>query len=74
MLASGTHVGRYVVLDQLGEGAMGEVYRAWDDALDRVVALKLLLPLRAENEQARRRFARESRLAARINHPAVAHV
>lgn len=74
MLPSGTQVGRYVVLDQLGEGAMGEVYRAWDNALDRVVALKLLLPMRAESQQARKRFSREARLAARINHPCVAHV
>src|SRR5688572_15127075 len=74
MLPSGTQVGRYVVLDQLGEGAMGEVYRAWDNALDRVVALKLLLPMRAESKHARKRFAREARLAARINHPCVAHV
>lgn len=74
MLDSGTKVGRYVLLDQLGEGAMGEVYRAWDDALDRIVALKLLLPLRADNPKSRKRFARESRLAARINHPAVAHI
>ena len=74
VLPSGTQVGRYVVLDQLGEGAMGEVYRAWDNALDRVVALKLLLPMRAENKQAHKRFSREARLAARINHPCVAHV
>lgn len=74
MLTSGTAVGRYVVLDRLGEGAMGEVYRAWDNALDRVVALKLLLPLRAESPAARKRFQREARLTARINHPAVAHV
>ncbi len=74
MLASGTAVGRYVVLDQLGEGAMGEVYRAWDNALDRVVALKLLLPMRAESAAARKRFNREARLSARINHPAVAHI
>ena len=74
MLASGTTIGRYVVLDQLGEGAMGEVYRAWDNALDRVVALKLLLPMRAESPAARKRFNREARLSARINHPAVAHV
>lgn len=74
MLASGTTVGRYVVLDQLGEGAMGEVYRAWDNALDRVVALKLLLPMRAESVTARKRFQREARLSARINHPCVAHI
>lgn len=74
MLASGTNVGRYVVIDQLGEGAMGAVYRAWDNALDRVVALKIMLPLRAESAQARKRFEREARLTARINHPSVAHV
>src|SRR5688572_2142943 len=74
MLPSGTSVGRYVVLDMLGEGAMGEVYRAWDNALDRVVALKIMLPLRAESPAARKRFSREARLTARINHPCVAHI
>lgn len=74
MLPSGTNVGRYVVLDQLGEGAMGQVYRAWDNTLDRVVALKIMLPLRAESPPARKRFAREARLTARINHPCVAHI
>jgi serine/threonine protein kinase len=74
MLGSGTEVGRYVVLDQLGEGAMGEVYRAWDNTLDRVVALKIMLPMRAESTLARKRFAREARLTARINHPCVAHI
>lgn len=74
MLGSGTEVGRYVVLDQLGEGAMGEVYRAWDNTLDRVVALKIMLPMRAESSIARKRFAREARLTARINHPCVAHI
>lgn len=67
-------VGRYAVLDRLGEGAMGEVYRGWDHALDRVVALKVMLPLRADSPQARKRFLREARLAARVNHPCVAHV
>lgn len=49
MLDSGTQIGRYVVLDLLGEGATGHVYRAWDNGLDRVVALKLLLPLRVKS-------------------------
>ncbi|MCK6549111.1 protein kinase [Myxococcota bacterium] len=74
MLSSGTSVGRYVILDQLGEGAMGQVYRAWDNALDRVVALKMLLPMRADSPPAKKRFLREARLAARINHPSIAHV
>jgi serine/threonine protein kinase/Flp pilus assembly protein TadD len=74
MLPSGTNVGRYVILDRLGEGAMGEVYRAWDNTLDRIVALKVMLPMRAESPAARKRFTREARLTARISHPCVAHI
>ncbi|MFO0722403.1 MAG: protein kinase [Myxococcota bacterium] len=70
----GTTLGRYVVFDLLGEGGMGAVYRAWDDSLDRIVALKVLLPSAAGRGDARARFLREARLAARINHPAVAHI
>lgn len=53
---------------------MGVVYRAWDDALDRIVALKLLQPEVTMQRNAKTRFLREARLAARINHPAVAHI
>jgi tetratricopeptide (TPR) repeat protein/predicted Ser/Thr protein kinase len=72
--APGATIGRYVVFDLLGKGGMGAVYRAWDDALDRIVALKVLLPTIALRPDARARFMREARLAARINHPAVAHI
>jgi tetratricopeptide (TPR) repeat protein len=72
--APGTTIGRYVVFDLLGRGAMGAVFRAWDDLLDRIVALKILLPNAALRPDAHARFLREARLAARINHPAVAHV
>jgi tetratricopeptide (TPR) repeat protein len=73
---TGVTVGRYVLFDLLGEGSMGAVYRAWDDALDRIVALKVMQPSSSETdpERARLRFEQEARLAARINHPAVAHV
>ncbi len=74
MLKSGASIGRYRILDRVGEGAMGEVFRAFDQGLERVVALKLLLPFTRDQERSRRRFEREARLAARINHPAVAHV
>lgn len=70
----GTTIGRYVVFDMLGRGAMGAVFRAWDDLLDRIVALKILLPGSALRAEAHARFIREARLAARVNHPAVAHV
>ena len=72
--ATGTTIGRYVVFDLLGKGGMGAVYRAWDDLLDRIVALKILLPSSVMRADARARFVREARLAARINHPAVAHI
>lgn len=72
--ASGTTIGRYVIFDLLGKGGMGAVFRAWDDALDRIVALKILLPSSAMRPDARARFLREARLAARVNHPAVAHI
>jgi hypothetical protein len=54
-----------------GRGGMGVVYRARDLALDRIVALKMIAPWLVEDEGARRRFLRESRLAAAIEHPHV---
>jgi eukaryotic-like serine/threonine-protein kinase len=57
------------VVDVLGEGAMGIVYAAVDDRLDRPVALKVLRAAYAENATSRERFWREARLAARVSHP-----
>jgi serine/threonine protein kinase len=54
-----------------GRGGMGVVYRARDLALDRIVALKVIAPSPVEDEAARQRFLRESRLAAAIEHPHV---
>ena len=63
-----TRIGRYRVLDQIGEGGMGRVLLASDDTLRRNVALKTL---KRRDRSSRRRFLREARAAARISHPNV---
>lgn len=76
-LEKGTALDRYVVLEQLGRGGMGEVYAAWDPVLDRKVALKLL---KAEHEtssiadELRLRLMREAQALARMTHPNVVTV
>ncbi|WP_267968048.1 serine/threonine-protein kinase [Myxococcus stipitatus] len=75
LLATGTRVGRYVVLGLLGEGGMGRVHAAYDPELDRKVALKLLNPDRLHGDSldlARQRLEREARTMARLSHPHVA--
>jgi hypothetical protein len=62
-------VAHYRIVHQLGEGGMGVVLLARDEALGRNVALKLLAPRFADDVQFRARFVRESRLAAAIDHP-----
>jgi tetratricopeptide (TPR) repeat protein len=66
-------IGRFLVIDKIGEGAMGEVYSAYDPELDRRVALKLL---HAEPgpEKARARLMREAQAMARLSHPHVVTV
>src|SRR5688500_17722554 len=72
MLKQGTRVGHYEVLELVGAGGMGEVYRARDTLLGRDVALKVL-PERLTLEPHRRaRFDREARLLASLNHPNIA--
>jgi serine/threonine-protein kinase len=58
---------RYQHVERLARGAMGEIYRATDTTLDRVVAVKLLAEPFVADESARRRFAREARAAARVS-------
>jgi len=70
----GSRLGAYEVLAKLGEGGMGEVYRARDTRLDREVALKTLLPGRGLDDDARRRFAQEARAASSLNHPNIVTV
>lgn len=66
--------GRFVILDKLGEGGMGTVFRALQTSLDREVALKVLHSQVAFTPRARRRFGREARAVARLNHPHIASV
>jgi len=66
--------GRYRIEQPLGHGGMAVVYRAYDEALGRVVAVKLLAENLAGEESFRRRFLREARLAARLAHPNIVYV
>jgi serine/threonine-protein kinase len=67
----GTPFGRYQLIDLLGRGGMGEVWRAHDTELDRVVALKMLLPHFTQDAEFEKRFRREARAAARLDDPHV---
>ena len=69
--ADGTPFGRYRLIELLGRGGMGEVWRAYDTAIDRVVALKMLLPHYAKDPEFDKRFRREARAAARLDDPHV---
>jgi eukaryotic-like serine/threonine-protein kinase len=69
VLKSGTRLGPYEILGSAGAGGMGEVYRARDTRLNRVVAIKILAPHLADNATSRGRFEREARLIAGLNHP-----
>jgi len=68
-LASGARLGPYEVVAQIGAGGMGEVYRARDTRLDRIVALKILPATLAADEQFRARFDREARAISQLDHP-----
>jgi tetratricopeptide (TPR) repeat protein/tRNA A-37 threonylcarbamoyl transferase component Bud32 len=72
-LPRGTSVGRYLVLERLGAGGMGEVYAAFDPQLNRRVAIKLLLPggEGLDAGEARLRLMREAQAMARLSHPNV---
>ena len=65
---------RYEIKGRLGHGGMATVYRAHDEKLDREVAIKLLADNLAGDDEVRRRFSREARLAAKLEHPNVVQV
>jgi serine/threonine-protein kinase len=65
----GATISHYEILDKLGEGGMGMVYRARDFQLGRLVAIKVLLPSHGDSADRRARFIQEARAASSLNHP-----
>jgi eukaryotic-like serine/threonine-protein kinase len=73
-LHHGTRIGPYEVTAQIGEGGMGQVYRATDSNLARTVAINVLPDAFAQDAERVARFEREARTLAALNHPNIAHV
>ena len=67
-------LGRYLILEEIGKGGMGVVYKARDERLGKVVALKVLSVVDSEESSSRKRFRNEARAAAVLNHPTIAAV
>lgn len=70
----GELLGHYEILEKLGQGGMGVVYKARDTNLDRPAALKVLPPALMQDEERRRRFVQEAKAASAVNHPAIAQI
>src|ERR1017187_3077957 len=68
-LSPGNKLGPYEILAPLGAGGMGEVYKARDTRLDRVVAIKVLLSSKVADPERKRRFEQEAKAASALNHP-----
>src|SRR5512137_441175 len=73
-LVPGTRLWPYEIMDPLGAGGMGEVYRARDTRLDRTVAIKILPPHLSSSVALKARFEREARAASALNHPHICHL
>jgi serine/threonine-protein kinase len=73
-LKPGARLGRYRLLELIGEGGMGEVWKAHDDNLDRDVAIKMLLRGTLGHATRRERFRREALVLSRLSHPGVATI
>jgi len=72
--AAGSRIAGYVLEEQIGQGGMAVVFRAHDERLDRRVALKILAPVLAADQEFRQRFIRESRAAAAVDDPHIVPV
>jgi serine/threonine protein kinase len=67
----GQSFGRYRIEEEIGAGGMGVVYRAYDEKLERDLAIKVLTPGALKDEAARKRFRNEARVLSRLNHPCI---
>ena len=67
----GQKFGRYRIEEEIGAGGMGVVYRAYDEKLERDLAIKVLAPGALNDEAARNRFRNEARILSRLNHPSI---
>jgi serine/threonine protein kinase len=70
----GRSLGRYHILEQLGEGGMAVVYKAFDTRLERNVAIKVILPSKEHSEKFLKRFEREAKALAQLSHPNIVKV
>ena len=70
----GTTIAHYTITEKIGQGGMGEVYLAEDTKLDRKVALKFLPDSLHQDPVAEKRFLREAKSAAALEHPFICHV
>src|SRR6266542_1916489 len=74
VLAAGSRLGPYLIDAQLGAGGMGQVYRARDTRLDRLVAIKVIAPQITADPVARGRFEREAKIVSSLDHPNICAV
>ena len=70
-LSAGARLAQYQIIEPIGSGGMGEVYRARDPRLDRDVAIKVMAPHVAADPEMRRRFETEARAIAALSHPSI---
>jgi len=70
----GQSLGRYRILEMLGEGGMASVYKAYDTSLERNVAIKVIRTEKGQDEHFLHRFVRESKALAKLSHPNIVHI